>query len=389
MRKISADWIFPVTSSPVENGVIVIDDEGRILQISERKNFDEAELETHHGIICPGFINSHCHLELSYMIGRFREHSGLPEFLLQILRTRNDEMAGVQEAMYSADAEMFSQGIAGVGDISNLSTSFGQKKNSKLRYHTFVECNGVNPAQAEFFYCRAKEVFVKAQQAGLSASITPHAPYSLSDELFERIFSSLPNEISPLSFHNQETEEENKLYRGESNGFDSLYKELNVPSTGHRRASTSLKANLKFFPADTKTLLVHNTATSADDIEFAMHSHPDLFWCFCPNANLYIENKLPDYSFWKNYPDKICIGTDSYASNHQLSILEEMKTIQFHSQISLQQLIQWSTLNGAKFFGWEDLGSLEKGKKPGLNLISEVDRGSMRLAKNSSVERLA
>lgn len=133
-------------------------------------------------------------------------------------------------------------------------------------------------------------------------------------------------------------------------------------------------------------LFVHNAVSSVKDFEMLDNEYKEkphftnsklqtpnckLFLCTCPNANLYIENRLPDYSFWKNYPDQICIGTDSLASNHQLSILEEMKTIQKHDpSISTEQLIHWATLNGAKFFGWEnELGSIEVGKKPGLNLI--------------------
>src|SRR5258706_14283363 len=183
MRKISADWIFPVSSAPVKNGVVVIDDTGKILQLGERENFENAELEIYSGILCPGFINAHCHLELSYMKGRFPEHTGLVNFLLGVMKTRNDEVDGVNETMISAEREMEEAGIVGVGDISNRTTSFSIKKQSKLRYHTFVESNGVNPVDAANAFQRAKKVFDEACASGFSASITPHASYSLSDEL--------------------------------------------------------------------------------------------------------------------------------------------------------------------------------------------------------------
>jgi cytosine/adenosine deaminase-related metal-dependent hydrolase len=140
---------------------------------------------------------------------------------------------------------------------------------------------------------------------------------------------------------------------------------------------------IEYFPSDKKLLLVHNTESTEDDFKVALKKNPETFFCTCPNANLYIESKLPDYSIWKNYPDQICIGTDSTSSNHQLSILEEMKTIQKHdSAQTTEKLIQWGTLNGAKFFGWEkELGSIEVGKKPGLNLISGLENGTLEGSK--------
>ena len=152
-----------------------------------------------------------------------------------------------------------------------------------------------------------------------------------------------------------------------------------------------------------RTLFVHNTMTTEKDIKAAHlwganHQQPtnnrrrantNVYWATCANANLYIENRLPDYQNFIKHGAKMSIGTDSLTSNWQLSVLEEMKTIaRYQSYIDFETLLEWATLNGAEALGFEkDLGSIEKGKTPGLNLLNL--RSGFALKKNTRVKRLA
>ena len=114
------------------------------------------------------------------------------------------------------------------------------------------------------------------------------------------------------------------------------------------------------------------------------------FWATCPNANLYIENQLPNYQTFLDAGATVTIGTDSLTSNWQLSVLEEMKTIsKYQSYVDFETLLKWATLNGAKALGFErTLGSLKVGKTPGINLIKNLGK-NWTLKSNSSVKRLA
>jgi cytosine/adenosine deaminase-related metal-dependent hydrolase len=142
----------------------------------------------------------------------------------------------------------------------------------------------------------------------------------------------------------------------------------------------------EYFKRDQKLLLVHNTVSEQEDIDFAKTYFNQLFWCFCPNANLYIEKRLPKIDLFRKNRCKITLGTDSLASNHQLSILEEIKTIQYHfPQIPLTELIGWGTINGAEFLGMEQkLGSFVKGKSPGVVLIENADLKTLSLKPEST-----
>jgi cytosine/adenosine deaminase-related metal-dependent hydrolase len=121
-----------------------------------------------------------------------------------------------------------------------------------------------------------------------------------------------------------------------------------------------------------RSLFVHNTLATRADIQVANNWSDRTFWVSCPNANLYIENRLPNYQLFLEEQATVCLGTDSLCSNWQLSIFEEMRTIaKFQSYIDTATLIKWSSLHGALALGMEDqLGSIEVGKQPGLNLVT-------------------
>ena len=98
-----------------------------------------------------------------------------------------------------------------------------------------------------------------------------------------------------------------------------------------------------------------------------------MYFCLCPNANEYIGNPLPNVDLLRKYDAAIVVGTDSLASNHQLSILAELQTLRNHyPHIEIIELLQWATLNGARALELDDaIGSFEAGKKPGVLVIKE------------------
>lgn len=370
LKYYSADWIFPVSSPPIKNGVVAVNADGTIeevLTIQEASNLN-VEITTYKGAIVPGFINTHCHLELSHLLGQIPEQTGLVEFVQSIIKSRQGDVAEIKVAMYNADQKMFDNGIVAVGDISNQVSSKEVKENSKIHYHTFIEAMGFNPERADAIMDYVKEI--KQAFIPLPVSVVPHAPYSVSPELFSLIRQEAEKENTFLSVHNQETENENAFFENKNGGFLNLYQFLGLDiSFFEPTKKTSLQSWLPYIK-EQKTLLVHNTVSNKADIEFAKQNNSDLYWCLCPQANLYIENALPDVDLLIAEDVKITLGTDSLASNHQLNILSEMITLQKYKQVGFEQLLSWATINGAEFLALDQqLGTIESGKKPGLNLI--------------------
>jgi cytosine/adenosine deaminase-related metal-dependent hydrolase len=390
MRKITATRIHPVSSESIPDGVIVLGDDGKILSIDTRDQHEDGELEKFEGDIVPGFINTHCHLELSHMISKVDTGTGLLPFLQNVVTFRDFPEEIINAAIEKADRDMFDAGIVAVGDISNKTDTFSTKANSSIRYYTFVEMfDFMQDAGAEATFNQYKAVFDSCDvDSGKDRkSCVPHAPYTVSKELFGKL-RKITNPGETISIHNQETPAEDALFQRKSGGFIDFYKSFDISLDSF----TPSGKNSIFYAMDQmdptcKTLFVHNTLTSKADIEAAHAWSPNVYWATCANANLYIENRLPNYQYFLDADARMTIGTDSLTSNWQLSILEEMRTIsRFQSYISFDTLLSWATINGAKALGFDDeLGSIEKGKMPGLNLLN-LENG--KIGAGTKVRRL-
>lgn len=391
MKTFSADIVFPVSRAPIKNGYITINDEGRIVDIGDRSNGLEIT-EHFHGGICPGFVNAHCHLELSFMFEKIPTHTGLIDFITHVVQIRdNFDEETQQSAIQRAEQQMWRNGIMAVGDISNDTRSFKIKEKSNLRFHTFVEVFDFQPGNTLECVQKGKDVFAETPKLnGNTASITPHAPYSCTPTLvnFCDRFSSQHTPI--LSIHNQEQPEENQYFIDKSGSWLQLFESWGQTQDWFVPAGkTSLQAISECLTDRNKILFVHNTFTTAGDVKWAAEHLREVYFCSCPNANLYIENNLPNYDELLAAGATICLGTDSLASNWQLSILEEMKTIQKNcSQYTTEKLLEWACLNGAKALSFDqNLGSFEKGKQPGLVHISNLD-SSFQLTNESAPTRI-
>lgn len=391
MQKFTADIVFPVSSTPIPNGVVVTDDQGTILQIDKVEAHDPASVQQLNGVIVPGFINTHCHLELSHMKGRVDTGTGLLPFLKSVVAFRDIPMEEILEAITNADQEMYEAGIVAVGDISNKLDTAAQKNKSKLRYYTFVEMfDFLQDGMAQQTFDQYKKVYEGQSTAhGNQKSCVPHAPYTVSPSLFRMINGINPKGGITVSIHNQETAHEDEFFETKTGGFIDFYTHFGfpvdqIPATGQH----SIYYAMEHLNPECRTLFVHNTMTTSADIQAAQKWSDQVYWATCANANLYIENRMPYYQHFLDNNARMTIGTDSLTSNWQLSVLEELKAIaKYQSYVPFETLIRWATLNGAQALGFDaDLGSIEVGKTPGLNLL-DVD-ADLKISANTQVKRL-
>ena len=391
MRKISADFLFPVSSAPIAQGVIILNDSGQVEAIDERKNHDPASLEIHTGVLIPGLVNTHCHLELSHMKGKVDTGTGLIPFITGVVSFRDVAQEEILDAIAKADQEMYDAGIVAVGDICNKLDTTAQKDRSLLNYYSFVEMfDFIQEDNAASTYEQYIEVFEGQSTAqGNQKSCVPHAPYTVSKNLFALINKTNPDQCT-VSIHNQETPDENEFFLSKTGGFVEFYKSFGIPLDQFQaNKKPSIQYALENMNPACRTLFVHNTMSTPEDIQAAHQWSDHVYWATCPNANLYIENRLPHYKYFIDNQAKMTIGTDSLTSNWQLSVLEEMKTIaRYQSYVDFETLLRWATLNGAEALGYEaTLGSLEVGKTPGLNLIQGLGEG-FKLQSATSIQRL-
>lgn len=334
------------------------------------KAVDPNNVKYYKGILTPGFVNAHCHLELSHLKNKIPQHTGLPAFGMGVIKQRGSSTErGIEDAQLRADREMHDNGIVAVGDISNATASINTKKQSRLHYHTFVELIGLNPQRSNEIFAAGLQTLHKFKEAGLSASLAPHAPYSTSRELIKLIAEHDEAAQMPLSIHNQESEEERKFFTGQKSGFNDLYDFLKQDISWFKAPGTSSLKHYGDLLPPGRSMLVHDTFTTKEDMAFV--SSKNVSWCFCPGANLYIGNALPAFSLFKHCAHSLCIGTDSLASNSQLNVVAEANLLLKAAPVfSQEEILAMLTLNGAKALGIADnFGHFAPGKNCGINLV--------------------
>ena len=273
-RKFTADHIFTGHQILSGNEVLITDQSGKVLDMVPTELAGDG-IQYFKGMLSPGFINSHCHLELSHMRGVIPRHTGLVEFVQQVMGKRTASKEERLSAMQAAEQELYQTGTVAVGDICNTTDSIEVKKSSALRWHNFIEVSGFVGVVAQKRLDAIKDVAQAFLQSGSAQRVTlvPHAPYSVSEKLFQLLNEETAHQL--ISIHNQEAEAENELYKTKSGDFLKLYQNLGIDISAFQpTGKSSLQSWLPYFTQQQSIILVHNTFTNKNDLEFSQPQSP-------------------------------------------------------------------------------------------------------------------
>lgn len=392
MQRFSSNYVFPVCSKPIKNGVVCLDNNNTIVEIIEPDDCikELASMEFHNGVIVPGFINTHCHLELSHLKGKFEKSQGISGFVSQIRNNRKANQLEIADGIKSALSSLKSHGIVAVGDICNTSDTIPQKQESDILFHNFIEVFGLSSFYSKDLFYLASDLLNKFNLSNCGkSSLTPHSTYSVSVKLWELIRDELNRTQTPISIHYGESLQEYTLLKDHSGLLAENFKNLGIP-INLPECSSPLEVVRNFIPANSKVLFVHNTFASNDEIKELASHYKESSFVLCPSSNLFIEGVLPDVPMIDQTGVNIALGTDSYASTNTISIFDQMMILlETFPTLSFNDVLKWATLNGANALGFESqLGTFEIGKKPGLNLITNFDFTLMKPTLKSKVKRL-
>ena len=376
-------------NEPIVNGFVEYDEaDGTVIRVGA---CDEGE-EVASGAIVPGFVNGHCHVELSHLHKKFRKGTGMSGFIDQINELRdwagNDVKAQLTRKWMD---KMWDDGVSAMADISNDESSFEVKKDHRMYTRTFLEVFGSEPEMCEGVMNDVAALNVKADEAGIDAAPTPHSCYTMSPQLLSAS-AAAGLERGFISYHSQESQEEEDLLL---TGTGAMYE--NRKRSGMSTPPVTGESSLKYFidrlaavrpaPYDGHILLVHNVCLSQSDIDAAKKVMNNVYWAICPLSNIFIHNALPPVPLMRKNALAILVGTDSLSSNDDLDMVKELYCLHDNfPEVPMSELLEWACLNGARFLGKEDvLGSLTPGKKPGIVRIENIDAEGNLTADSRSV----
>lgn len=393
MKRIAAKYVYPLNSAePIAPGFVEVEDDGTIIRtgVCEDPAKEPVFLD---GALVPGFVNAHCHIELSYMKGLFRKGTGMAGFIDQINELRDTKSLDekVRDLTAAMDS-LWEQGVVAMADISNCDDSFALKARHPMYTRTFLEVFGTEPEDCAAVMDGVRKLKAVADAFGIDAAPTPHACYTMSPELVTAV-SAEGLKSGFLSFHSEETEEEEEMLKyGSGKMWENRVKAgMSVPPvTGKSSLLYFIDRLLQGHPApfDEHILLVHECCMDQEGIDAvkAVMNHP--FVAVCPLSNLFIHDALPPIDLMRRNGLKVCVGTDSLSSNDDLRIVDELYCLQRNfPEVPLGELFIWASRNGAEFLSKPEFGTLEAGRKPGLVLVDHLDAEG-RLSAESQSHRL-
>lgn len=353
------------------------------------------DTEFYNGILCPGFTNAHCHVELSHLAGAFEQATGMSGFINQINALRNTvDKEGRIKALEAQMEKMYREGVSAMADISNCDESFSFKSKSPMYTRTFLELFGSEPEDAAQVLEGGKGLAKVAQEYGIDAAITPHSCYTMSPQLLA-MAAQEGLKSGYLSYHSQESTEEEELIISGTGALAENYKGRGLstpPVTGKPALLYFIDRLLSFSqsPVEGNVLLVHNVAINQESIDYARKHLANPYFAICPLSNIFIHRALPPLDLMRKNGLDICLGTDSLSSNTVLSMVDEIVCLHKHfPHIPLQEILEWACTNGARMLGKEnELGSFEPGKKPGVVLLDNIDWNNLKLTDKTTARRL-
>jgi cytosine/adenosine deaminase-related metal-dependent hydrolase len=360
----TARWVFPVSGPPLERGVLVIS--GRKIVAVEPQGKRIPDLDFGNAAITPGFVNAHTHLDLTGARGLTPPTPDFTAWLRSVIAYRRGrsphEMPGdIQEGIW----ESLRHGTTMVGDISVESASWEPLGRASMRALVYRELIGTSTRGADIYEgCRTPAGWSDESQHTWPG-FSPHAPYSASLALIEASCSC----GFPVAIHVAETLAELELIEHRTGPFVEFLRDLNAWHP--ERMARSVADIVMATSHAVQSLFVHCNYMAPDmDLPTAASI------VYCPRTHAAFGHPPHPFREFLARGVRVALGTDSLASNPDLSLLAETRFIASrYSDFDRAALLRMATLSGAEALGWADVaGSLEPGKSADFAVVAMPDR---------------
>jgi len=375
VRVVSARWVIPIERPLIADGAIALGDDGTVLAVGTRAElraeFPEAAEDRAAGVLLPGLVNAHTHLEISHHADAVPGGKGLFAWATTLMGVRKADTATEQrEGAAVAAAAAVALGTAAIGDVGNslaAAPGIGRAGLHGVLFHELFGSREMATGDALADAARERAEAAADWPDRLGYVPAPHAPYSAGPELLVRIFAAAAAAGRATSIHVAEDEDELALLRDGSGRWPALLAGMGVdPATRvPRKSPVAYLASLGAFQTETPPLLVHMVHADAADRRLAREAGATVV--LCPRSNLHIGGRLPDAAVLAAEGGPLALGTDSLASVPDLSLWAEMATLSAHFPgVPAARWLEAATRGGARALGLRGFGTFSPGARPGV-----------------------
>ena len=375
MIRYHARWVLPISRPPLEHATVV-EDAGRIAYVGPRRDAPPGvDVDLGDVALTPGLVNAHTHLELTVMRG-FLEDLEFRSWIFRLTRARREALSpdALFDSACAGIAEGLMAGITTYADTNDSGAPFRALRAMGARGISYQEVFGPDPAQCAESVAglRVKVEALRLDETSLvRAGVSPHAPYSVSDTLFEATSAYARAESLPIAVHIAESEDESSLVQQALGGWAESHRARGL--TVVPRAGSPIRLLERTHVLEARPLLIHCVRADADDVRLiARH---DCAVAHCPASNAKLGHGIAPLAELLRAGVRVGLGSDSVASNNRMDLLDEARLAILMQRartsspnvVTATEVLELATLGGARALGLEsDVGSLDVGKSADL-----------------------
>jgi cytosine/adenosine deaminase-related metal-dependent hydrolase len=375
-RAIHADAVLTGEGAEIRDGVVVVDGRGAIVDVGRADEVlprhGGVAVERVRGVVFPGLVNAHAHVELSAMRGLAPGGAGFVPWVTSMMSARaeaspEDDAAAIERAVDELDAF----GTAAIGEVTNSLAAVAALARKGIGGCVFHEVVGLKLDEVRGRIAKLGAMVTEKLGAWPTDDLTyapaPHTLYTLPGEAVREVLALARASHRRTTLHLAEHPAERRaLEAGEgpvAEWYERLLKKPRTEIEWPHQSPVALAESLGVLADD--VLLVHLTDARPDELSRIAERRAPVV--LCPRSNLHIETKLPPLLAIRAAGIDAALGTDSLASNASLDVLAEARALADRfSGVPASELVRMATWNGARALGREDLGRLAKGARPGV-----------------------
>jgi cytosine/adenosine deaminase-related metal-dependent hydrolase len=371
-----ARWVLPITQAPIENGTVVEAD-GLITYVGPRAGAPPGkDRDLGESILMPGLINTHTHLELTGMRG-FLEDCRFTAWIDKLRQSRNEVLSDemLLDSARFGIVEGLEAGITTYADTCSSGVAMRAMRELGVRGVMYQETFGPDPSQAEVALTELETRIEKLQgeQDNLvSLGVSPHAPYTVSDRLYDLTARFADSREMPMAMHIAESDAEYEMVANGRGDFADRWRRRGIAV--EIRARSPIELLERHGALERGPLLIHCVRVDAQDIEIMARHRCSV--AHCPASNAKFGHGIAPLLPLVAAGIRVGMGSDSVASNNRMDILDEARlavlihraATQRHDAFGAHQALELATIGGARALGIDSrTGSLDVGKDADLS----------------------
>ena len=382
-RAYRARWIVPISRAPIEDGVVATQD-GKIIYAGERRGWHDPVIDLGDVAILPGLVNAHTHLEFSELASPFGQcGDAFANWIPQVVAHRRARAISQQDASISVGLqESAANGVAVLGEIATTDHWPDSEHIASVSGTIFQEFLGWDRSTIPALLEKAQAFLCACNRGRWQPGLSPHAPYTVHRELVAGLGDLAMQYNSPLAMHLAESPAEMEFLATGQGALRTMLEAADVWQADFWQQPLHPRDILEQLARAPRSLVIHGNQLLAADWDFLAERRARMSVVYCPRTRDYFfpEQAYPLEEMLRRGV-AVAIGTDSRASNPDLSLWSELQFIAQHHQLAAEDILRLGTVQGANALGFAAThGRLENGYNATLCLIQNVQLKNMTAA---------